>query len=187
MAELVREGKVRAIGISEASASTVRRAHATYPIAAVQNEFSLWSQDYLDDVLPLCNALGITLVAYSPLGRGFLTGEIKSPEDLPEGDWRRLNPRFQGANFNMNLAIVQRVKAVADRHSAKPGQVAIAWTLAQGEHVAPIPGTKRVRYLEENAASAEVELTPEDLAELSEILPPEGTRYPAVSMAMVNR
>lgn len=187
MAEFVKEGKTKYIGLSEVSAETLKRAHAVHPISAVQNEFSLWTQDYRGDVLPLCAELGITFVPYSPLGRGFLTGEIKSPEDLPADDWRRENPRFQAEYFEKNLEIVRRVEAVAERHGVTTSQVALAWVLAQGEHVAPIPGTKRVKYLELNAAAADVELTPQDLAELDEIQPPAGDRYAAGSMAYLNR
>jgi len=186
MAEFVREGKVKNIGVSEASSETIRRAHKVHPIAAVQNEFSLWTQDFRGDVLPLCEELGIAFVPYSPLGRGFLTGEIKSPDDLPKDDWRRSNPRFQAEYFEKNLEIVRRVEAVASRHDATASQVALAWVLAQGEHVAPIPGTKRLKYLELNAAAANLELSSADLAELDEIKPPLGERYPEAAMAFVN-
>ncbi|AIE86246.1 aldo/keto reductase [Fimbriimonas ginsengisoli] len=187
MAEFVREGKVRFLGISEASAETVRRAHATHPIAAVQNELSLWTQDFLPDVVPTTKELGVAFVAYSPLGRGFLTGQIKSIEDLPADDWRRNNPRFQGENFRRNLVIVDHVKAIAARHGVTPGQVALAWTLAQGEHVAPIPGTKKLKYLEENTAAQDLVLTPDDLARLSGLEPTAGTRYPEAMMSAVAR
>jgi aryl-alcohol dehydrogenase-like predicted oxidoreductase len=185
MAELVAEGKIKYLGLSEASEATIRRAHAVHPIAAVQSEFSLWTRDYEHDVIPACKELRIAFVPYSPLGRGFLTGEIKSIDDLQPDDWRRNNPRFQGANFEVNLGIVEVVKSVAERHRIKPGQVALAWVLAQGEHLVPIPGTKRIKYLEENVASSEVVLSSHDLAELSAIEPPEGTRYPQAFMAMV--
>lgn len=187
MAELVKAGKVRYLGLSEASAETIRRAHAVHPIAAVQSEYSLWTRDYEADVIPLTKELGIAFVAYSPLGRGFLTGQIKSPEDLPEGDWRRMNPRFQGENFQTNLDIVRRVEAIADRKGVQPSRIALAWVLAQGEHILPIPGTKRVRYLEENAAAAGISLTPEELAELSSIQTGTGDRYPTSVMDAVNR
>jgi aryl-alcohol dehydrogenase-like predicted oxidoreductase len=187
MAEFVKQGKARFLGISEAAAETVRRAHRTHPIAAVQNELSLWTQDFVEDVVPLCGELGITFVAYSPLGRGFLTGEIRTPEDLPEGDWRRTNPRFQGENFKQNLAIVDRVRAIAERHRVTPGQVALAWVLAQGNQVAPIPGTKRLKYLEENVAAQNVELSPEELRELGSVEPAAGTRYAAPFMSAVAR
>lgn len=181
MAELVKEGKVRHIGISEAAAETIRRAHATHPIAAVQNEFSLWTRDFAEEELPLCAELGIAFVAYSPLGRGFLTGSFASPDDIPEGDWRKTNPRFQGENFKINFEIVNRVQAIASRLGAEPAQVALAWTLAQGEHIVPIPGTKRVSYLEQNAAAADITLTQEDLDSLGEFTP-SGTRYPEAMM-----
>ncbi|RYG86629.1 aldo/keto reductase, partial [bacterium] len=143
MAEFVKAGKVRALGLSECSAETLRRAHAVHPIAAVQSELSVWTRDYLPDVVPLCAELGIAFVAYSPLGRGFLTGAFNSPEDFPEGDYRQRSPRFQGENFAKNKAIVDAVKEIADARGAKPGQVALAWVLAQGDHVVTIPGTKR--------------------------------------------
>ena len=186
MAEFVKEGKVRALGISEASASTIRRAHQTHPIAAVQNELSLWTRDFETSVIPVCEELGIAFVAYSPLGRGFLTGEIKSFDDLPADDWRRLNPRFQPDNFAKNLQIVDRVKEIADKHGAKPGQVALAWAMSLSERIVPIPGTKRVRYLDENAAADSLMLTAEELSELSSIVPPEGDRYPTGTMRFVN-
>ena len=186
MAEFVKEGKVRAIGISEASASTIRRAHETHPIAAVQNELSLWTRDFETTVIPVCEELGIAFVAYSPLGRGFLTGEIKSFDDLPADDWRRTNPRFQPENFAKNLQIVDRVKEIADKYDAKPGQVALAWAMSLSDRIVPIPGTKRLRYLEENAAADALNLTVEELDELSNIAPPEGDRYPSASMRLVN-
>jgi aryl-alcohol dehydrogenase-like predicted oxidoreductase len=187
MAELVREGKVKALGLSEASAETIRRAHATFPIAAVQSELSLWTQDYLDDVVPLTKELGIAFVPYSPLGRGFLTGALKNLDDLAPDDWRRNNPRFQGEQLQANLRIVNAVERVASRLNAKPSQVALAWVLAQGDHLCPIPGTKRVEYLEENAAAADLILTPQDIEELNAIPAPIGTRYPEAMMANVNR
>lgn len=185
MAELVKEGKVKHLGLSEAAETTLRRAHAVHPIAALQTEFSLWTQEPAEDVIPACQELGIAFVPYSPLGRGFLTGEIKSPDDLAPDDWRRTNPRFQGANFQMNLQIVDSVKSVADRYGVKPGQIAIAWVLAQGDHLVPIPGTKRVKYLEENIAADDIELSVEDLEELAEVAQAEGTRYPAAMMSRV--
>ena len=184
MAELVKEGKVRYLGLSEVKASSIKRAHAIHPIAAVQNEFSLWTQDFLAEEVPVCKELGITFVPYSPLGRGFLTGEIKKFEDLAADDWRRNNPRFQGENFDLNFRIVDIVKAVAERRQVKVGQVALAWVLAQGEHIVPIPGTKRLKYWEETAAAAELIVT-EDLADLTAIQPPTGLRYPPVAMAFV--
>lgn len=174
----VQAGKIRAIGLSEASASTIRRAHAVHPVAAVQSELSLWTRDYLADVVPLCAELGIAFVAYSPLGRGFLTGAFRAPEDVPEGDWRRVNPRFAEAAFAANLAIVEVAQAVAARHQATPAQVALAWTLAQGEHILPIPGTKKLKYLEENAAAADLELSADDLSDLNQAPLAVGTRYP---------
>ena len=185
MAELVKEGKVRYLGLSEVREGSLRRAHAVHPISAVQNEFSLWTRDFEGDVLPATKELGIAFVPYSPLGRGFLTGEIKTFEDLAPDDWRRNNPRFQGENFDLNFRIVDAVAAVAERHKAKLGQIALAWVLAQGEHVIPIPGTKRLKYLEENVAAAGITLTPEDLSELSAIQPPIGLRYPEATMALV--
>lgn len=186
MAGFVKEGKVKHIGLSEASAETIRRAHKVHPIAAVQSEFSLWTREYEDDVVPLTEELGIAFVPYSPLGRGFLTGNIKKPEDLPEDDWRRSNPRFQGENLVKNLAIVDVVERIARERGVSPGQVALAWVLMQGPHILPIPGTKRLRYLEENASASNVVLTSDDLVALDEANPAEGERYPAASMAFVN-
>jgi len=185
MAELVKAGKVRYLGLSEVSANTIRRAHSVHPIAAVQNEFSLWTRDFEEDELPLTKEYGIAFIPYSPLGRGFLTGEIKSLDDMAADDWRRNNPRFQGDNFAKNLEIVDRVKAIAEPKGATPAQVALAWVLAHGENVLPIPGTKRVKYLEDNVGAANVDLTPAEFQELSDILPPEGARYPETAMAFV--
>lgn len=186
LSELVKEGKVKNIGLSEASAETIRRAHAVHPIAAVQSELSLWTRDYIKDVIPVTNELGITFVAYSPLGRGFLTGKYQSIEDFAPEDWRRRNPRFAGEAFAANMAIVDAVKVVADRHNATVGQIALAWVLAQGQHVVAIPGTKRIPYLEENAAADSVVLTTQDLNELNAIQPPSGERYEAVGLTYVN-
>ena len=186
MAELVKAGKTRYLGLSEASVETIKRAHAVHPIAAVQSEFSLWTRDYLDSVIPLCAELGIAFVPYSPLGRGFLTGAIKSAEDLPYNDWRRGNPRFQGENFVKNLEIVALVEQIAKKHEALASQVALAWVLAAGDHVCPIPGTKRLKYLEENAAAADLQLSAEDIESLSEVTV-SGDRYPAVHMDKINR
>jgi aryl-alcohol dehydrogenase-like predicted oxidoreductase len=187
MAELVAEGKVLHLGLSEAGAETIRRAHAVHPITAVQSEYSLWSRDIEDDVMPTLVELGIALVPYSPLGRGFLSGEIRSLDDLDEDDYRRFSPRFQGENFEKNLAVVDAVRGLADAKGVTASQLALAWVMAQGEHVVPIPGTKRVKYLEENAAAAEVELTPEELARISDALPePEGERYDETGMRLVN-
>ncbi len=187
MAELVAAGKVSHLGLSEASADTIRRAHAVHPITAVQSEYSLWSRDIEDDVAPALRELGIALVAYSPLGRGFLSGEIRSLDDLEEGDYRRFAPRFAGENFAKNLAVVDAVKALADEKQVTPSQLALAWVLAQGEHVVPIPGTKRVTYLEQNAAAADVELSAEELERIGKALPePAGDRYDPSGMATIN-
>jgi len=175
MASLVEAGKIRYVGLSEASAETIRRAHAVHPITAVQSEWSLFSRDIEESVLPTCRELGIGIVPYSPLGRGMLTGAL--PDQLAADDFRRTLPRFTGENLDANLALVDRVRAVAARLGATPGQVALAWVLAQGNDVAPIPGTKRRKYLEENAGALAVELSAEDLAALSE-LAPVGARYP---------
>jgi aryl-alcohol dehydrogenase-like predicted oxidoreductase len=188
MAELVDAGKVRFLGLSEASAETIRRAHAVYPISALQSEYSLWSRDIEEEVLPAIRELGIGLVAYSPLGRGFLTGQIKSPQDLEEGDFRRQNPRFQGQNFTRNLELVQRVREIAADKDCTPGQLALAWVMAQGRDVVPIPGTKRRSFLEQNVEAAELELGAEELQRLDEIAPvgaAAGDRYP--DMSFVNR
>ena len=188
MAELVAEGKVRHLGLSEAAPETIRRAHAVHPITALQTEYSLWTRDPEDEILPTVRELGIGFVAYSPLGRGFLTGRFKSPEDLPEDDFRRNNPRFQGENFARNLDLVERVREIAREKGATPGQLALAWVLAQGEDIVPIPGTKRREYLEENLRAADIELTDDDLARLDEAAPvgaAAGQRYP--DMSSVNR
>lgn len=191
MAELVQAGKVRYLGLSEASSETLRRAHRVHPIAALQSEFSLWSRDPQEHgVLATCRELGVALVAYSPLGRGFLTGALKSPEDFAADDYRRLSPRFQGENFKRNLALVDRVRALAEAKGVTAGQVALAWVLAQGEDVIPIPGTRRRRYLQENLAALEVHLSADESAELERLFMPEqvaGTRYPAAWMQLVER
>jgi aryl-alcohol dehydrogenase-like predicted oxidoreductase len=184
LADLVRAGKVRHIGLSEASPDTLRRAAAVHPITALQSEWSLWSRDIEDEVVPLARQLGIGLVPYSPLGRGFLTGQITSPDDFPEGDFRRANPRFQGENFQRNLRLVDRVGDIAAEKGVTAGQLALAWLLAQGDDVAPIPGTKRVAWLEQNAAAADIVLTADDLARLDEAAPAgatAGDRYPDMS------
>ena len=181
MAELVEAGKVRALGLSEASATTIRRAHAVHPIAALQTEYSLWERTPEQDVLPTTRELGIAFVPYSPLGRGFLTGRFQTPDDLPEGDFRRGNPRFQGENFTRNLQLVDRVRELADAKGCTPGQLALAWLLAQGEDVVPIPGTTRRSRLEENVGALDVVLSPEDLRRLDELTPvgaAAGDRYP---------
>jgi aryl-alcohol dehydrogenase-like predicted oxidoreductase len=188
MASLIEQGKVRHLGLSEASVETIRRAHAVHPITALQSEYSLWTRDAEDEILPTLRELGIGLVAYSPLGRGFLTGRFQSPDDFPEGDFRRNNPRFQGENFYANVRLVERVTELAREHDCTPGQLALAWVLRQGEDVVPIPGTKRRRYLEENVDAAEIELSEEDLRRLDEAAPvgaTAGDRYP--DMSGVNR
>ncbi len=184
MAELVAAGKVAHLGLSEAGPETIRRAHATHPIAALQTEYSLWSRDPEEEILPTVRELGIGFVAYSPLGRGFLTGRFRSIEDLPEGDFRRVNPRFEGENFDRNLELVGKVEEIAAEKGVKAGQLALAWVLAQGEDVVPIPGTKRLTYLEQNVAAAEVELSAEDLRRLNEVCPAGvavGDRYADMS------
>ncbi len=190
MADLVSAGKVRFLGLSEASAKTIERAHAVHPITAVQSEYSLWTRDPEPEVLPLCRKLGIGFVPYSPLGRGFLAGAIKSPDDFEEDDYRRHSPRFQGENFARNLQLVDRVKEFAREIGATPSQLALAWVLSKGEDIVPIPGTKRRKYLEENAAAVDIQLSPAQLQELDEIFPPgaiAGERYTPQMMAMVNR
>ena len=190
MAELVRAGKVRYLGLSEASAETIRRAHAVYPITAVQSEYSLWTRDPEDAVLQTCRELGIGFVPYSPLGRGFLTGKIRRFEDLADDDYRRQSPRFQGANFERNLDLVQRVSEVAREKHCSPAQLALSWVLAQGEDIVPIPGTKRRKYLQENVGALEVNLTSADLTRIGEVAPKDGfsgPRYPEGVMKMVNR
>ena len=188
MASLVEQGKMGHLGLSEASADTIRRAHQVHPIAALQSEYSLWTREIEEEILPTLRELGIGLVAYSPLGRGFLTGRFRSPDDFPEGDFRRNNPRFQGTNFYENLRLVERAKELAREHDCTPGQLALAWVLHQGEDVAPIPGTKRRTYLEENVQAAEIELSEEDLQRLDDAAPAgatAGDRYP--DMSVVNR
>lgn len=188
MAELVQEGKVKHLGLSEVGADKLRRAHAVHPIAALQSEYSLWERGLEDDILPTLRALGIGLVAYSPLGRGFLTGQIQKPEDIPADDFRRTDPRYQGENFSKNLAMVDVVKEIAGAHNAAPGQIALAWVLAQGEDVVPIPGTKRISYLEENADAVNVSLSPDEMARLGALATQTvGLRYGERMMAMVER
>ena len=190
MAELVRAGKVRYLGLSEAGAETIRRAHAVHPISAVQSEYSLWTRDPEDGVLQTCRELEIALVPYSPLGRGFLTGQIKRFEDLEEDDYRRQSPRFQGENFQRNLDLVQRVGEIARAKHCSPAQLALAWVLAQGEDIIPIPGTKRRKYLQENVGALEVHLTSGDLAAIGEAAPRDafsGARYPESMLNLVNR
>jgi len=185
MAELVAEGKVRFLGLSEAAPDTIRRANAVHPIAAVQTEYSLWTRDPEDEVLPTVRELGIGFVPYSPLGRGFLTGTIRSVDELAENDFRRFNPRFEGDNLKANIRIVEQVDDVARAVGATPGQVALAWLLAQGDDIAPIPGTKRVPYLEENVAADELRLSEDHLAQLNEVAAPAGDRY--ADMSPLNR
>lgn len=189
MAELVRAGKVRHLGLSEAGPATIRRAAAVHPIAALQTEYSLWTRDPEDEVLPTTRELGIAFVAYSPLGRGFLTGQYKRFEDLAADDYRRFSPRFQGENFQKNLDLVARVEAIAKEKKCTPSQLALAWLLAQGEDIIPIPGTKRRQYLEENAGALQVTLTVEDLRRIDEVAPhgaASGARYPEHMMNLVN-
>ena len=189
MAQLVDEGKVRFLGLSEAAPETIRKAHAAHPITAVQTELSLWSRDSEAAVLPTVRDLGIGYVAYSPLGRGFLTGQITSPGDFPEDDFRRFHPRFTGDNFHRNIALVREVEAMAREKGCSTAQLALAWVLAQGDDVVPIPGTKRIKYLDENIAALDVRLGAEDLRRLDEILPPgaaSGERYHARGMESIN-
>lgn len=190
MAKLVEEGKIRHIGLSEASARTLRRANQVHPITALQTEYSLWTRDPEDEILPTCRQLGIGFVAYSPLGRGFLTGRFQRFEDLPEDDYRRFSPRFQGENFQKNLDLVRRVKEIAQEKGCTPSQLALAWVLAQGDDIVPIPGTKHRKYLEENVGSMNVKLTPEDLKRIDAVLPhgaASGMRYPEQMMEKVNQ
>jgi aryl-alcohol dehydrogenase-like predicted oxidoreductase len=188
MAELVREGKVRYLGLSEASPGTLRRANAVHQITALQTEYSLWSREPEDEILPTCRELGIGFVAYSPLGRGFLTGAIQSVDDLDEDDYRRFSPRFQGENFQRNLDLVTKIAELAADKAVTPAQLALAWVLAQGEDIVPIPGTKRRARLEENAAAVDVELSDDELREIADALPEAaGQRYPEAMMQSVNR
>ncbi len=188
MAELVRAGKVRHLGLSEAAPTTIRRAHKVHPIAALQTEYSLWSRDPEEEILPAVRELGIGFVAYSPIGRGFLSGQWRSIDDLAADDWRRNNPRFQGENFQRNLDVVEKIEEIAREKGVTPAQLAIAWVLAQGDDIVPIPGSKSRKHLEENVAAAEIELTPEELARIDAVAPKgvaAGDRYP--NMALVNR
>jgi len=190
MSELVTEGKVRFLGLSEAGTDTIRRAHKTHPITALQSEFSLWTRDMEEDILPVLRELGISLVAYSPLGRGFLTGQIKSFDDFEPDDYRRHSPRFQGENFEKNLQLVARIEDMARTRGCTPAQLALAWVLAQGEDIVPIPGTKKVARLEENIGALDVNFSPDDLAQIEDIAPhgvAAGTRYPESMMSSVNR
>ena len=188
MADLVDEGKILHLGLSEAAPETIRRANAVHPITALQTEYSLWTRDVEEEILPLCRELGIGFVPYSPLGRGFLAERFSSPDEIDEGDFRRHNPRFQGENWESNRRIVAKVKEIAAEKDVTPAQLALAWVLAQGDDIVPIPGTKRRKYLEENAAAVEIELTDDDLARIDEELPEvSGDRYAPEGMATVNR
>jgi len=190
MAQLVKEGKVRHLGLSEAGPQTIRRAHAVHPITALQSEYSLWTRDPEDKALPTCRELGIGLVAYSPLGRGFLTGRFKKIDDLPADDYRCHSPRFQGENFQRNLDLVRRIEKLAAQKNCAPSQLALAWVLAQGKDIVPIPGTKHRKYLEENVAATKIELTGDDLNQIAEIAPvgvAAGPRYPEHMMHLVGR
>jgi aryl-alcohol dehydrogenase-like predicted oxidoreductase len=189
MAELVKEGKVRHLGLSEAGVKTLRRAVKIHPIAALQTEYSLWTRDPEPEILPTCRELGIGFVAYSPLGRGFLTGQFKQFEDLHADDYRRFSPRFQGENFQKNLDLVNRVEDMAREKSCQPSQLALAWVMAQGGDIVPIPGTKHRKYLEENSGALDIELSADDLRRLNEVFPfgaAAGERYPEHMMALVN-
>ena len=190
MSDLVSAGKVRFIGLSEASVQTIRRAHAIHPVTALQSEYSLWSRDMEEEVFPTLRELGIGFVAYSPLGRGFLTGQLQSPEDFAADDYRRNSPRFQGDNFTRNRNLIDRITALAARKGITAGQLALAWVMSQGSDIVPIPGTKRCTYLEENVAAAAVTITAEEQQEIAGIIPPgaaSGERYPAAMMSIVNR
>jgi len=189
MAELVKAGKVRYLGLSEASADTIRRAHGAHPISSVQTEYSLWTRDPEDQVLPACRELGIGFIAYSPLGRGFLTGRFTTFDDLPSDDYRRFHPRFQGANFQKNLDLVRRIQEIAGENHCTPSQLALAWLLARGKEIVPIPGTKKRKYLEENLGAVAVALSATDVARIEDVAPPgvaAGPRYPEQAMRSVN-
>ena len=190
MVELVRQGKVRFLGLSEASPENIRRAHAVHPITALQSEYSLWTRDPEEEILPVCRELGIGFVPYSPLGRGFLTGKIQKPEDLSDDDYRKTTPRFQGKNFQRNLELVKRVEEIAREKRCTPAQLALAWVLAQGQDIVPIPGTKRRKYLQENIGALDVDLTSEDLQRTDEVAPKDafaGSRYPEAMMKLLRR
>ncbi len=190
VARLIEAGKVRFIGLSEAGAANIRRAHATHPVSVLQSEYSLWERNLEDEILPLLRELGIGLTPFSPLGRGFLTGAVKRAEDYPDTDYRRTDPRYKGENFDRNVAAAAKVTAIASAKGVKPGQIALAWLLAKGDDIAPIPGTKRRSYLEENVAAAEMRLSADDVAALDAALPPgsiAGPRYTENQMAMVDR
>jgi len=190
MSDLVREGKIRFLGLSEAGEQTIRRAHAVHPISAVQSEYSLWERNLEPRIIPLLRELGIGLVPFAPLGRGFLTGSVKRAEEYPEGDFRRGDPRYQGENFDANMRAASTVREIAERKGAAPGQVALAWLLHKGDDIVPIPGTKRRRYLEENVGAADVSLNANDMSALDATLSPEkvaGPRYNPKQMAQVDR
>ncbi|PYL64982.1 MAG: aldo/keto reductase [Verrucomicrobia bacterium] len=190
MAKLVGQGKVRFLGLSEASTENIRRAHAVHPITALQSEYSLWTRDPEDEVLVVCRELGIGFVPYSPLGRGFLSGKIQKPEDLPNDDYRRTTPRFQGENFQRNLDLVERVSEIAREKRCTPAQLALAWVLAQGNDIVPIPGTKRRKYLQENVGALDVDLTSEDLQRIDQVAPKDafaGSRYPEAMMKLLGK
>ncbi|HET7115107.1 MAG TPA: aldo/keto reductase [Hanamia sp.] len=190
MAQLVKEGKVRGIGLSEVNVETLRKAHATFPLTALQTEYSLWSRDPEDNILATCKELGIAFVAYSPLGRGFLTGQIKKFEDLDNNDFRKTSPRFLGENFNKNLALVKKIETIAKEKGCTPSQLALAWVIAQGDYIFPIPGTKRIKYLEENIQAANISLSTKDLSEIEKIFPKNitaGMRYTEAGMKTLNR
>jgi aryl-alcohol dehydrogenase-like predicted oxidoreductase len=189
MAQLVKEGKVRGIGLSEVNVETLRKAHAVHPLSALQSEYSLWSREPEEEILPACKESGIAFVAYSPLGRGFLTGKIKTFEDLDEDDFRRTSPRFQGENFNKNLELVKKIEAIAKEKGCTPSQLALAWVMAQEDFIFPIPGTKRLKYLEENIKAAEISLSEKDLQQIEEVFPKNaasGLRYAEAGMKTVN-
>ncbi|MFG1710569.1 aldo/keto reductase [Nonomuraea sp. M3C6] len=187
LAELVQQGKIRHIGLSEAGPETIRRAHAVHPVTAVQSEYSLWTRDVEERVLPVLRELGIGFVPYSPLGRGFLTGQIRSPEQFADTDWRKTNSRFTGENFQRNLALADEVQAIAAEANATPAQIALAWLLAKGEHIVPIPGTKRVARVEENIAADGIELTAEQIAKLDNLPPAAGEHHNEEQMRMIER
>lgn len=190
MSQLVKEGKIKGIGLSEVNVETLKKAHAVYPITALQTEYSLWSREPEKEILPACKELGIAFVPYSPLGRGFLTGQIKKIEDFEESDYRRFSPRFQGENFNKNLQLVSKIGEIANNKGCTPSQLALAWVLEQGDNLFPIPGTKRIKYLEENAASTTISLTKKELQQIEDIFPENaaaGLRYPEAMMKSVNQ
>jgi aryl-alcohol dehydrogenase-like predicted oxidoreductase len=190
MAQLVQEGKVRAIGLSEVNVETLKKAHAVFPLTALQSEYSLWSRDPEEEILPVCKELNIAFVAYSPLGRGFLTGQIKSFDDLVEGDFRRNSPRFQGKNFNKNLQLVQEITEIARQKGCTPSQLALAWVMTQGDFIFPIPGTKRISYLKENIEAVQISLSKSDLEKIENVFPKNaaaGMRYAEGGMKTVNR